>query len=46
MRIAARLVLHLLRFTLPARAADLAVATLCIGGGQGGAMLLKVGAVA
>ncbi|MEK7261074.1 MAG: acetyl-CoA C-acyltransferase, partial [Pseudomonadota bacterium] len=37
----ARLVLHLLR-SLQRKGGGLGVATLCIGGGQGGAMLLKV----
>ncbi len=37
----ARLVLHLLR-ALQRKGGGLGVATLCIGGGQGGAMLLKV----
>ena len=41
----ARLVLHLLR-SLARKGGGLGVATLCIGGGQGGAMLLKVGGVA
>lgn len=38
----ARLVLHLLR-SLQRQGGGLGVATLCIGGGQGGAMLLKTG---
>ncbi len=36
----ARIVLHLLR-VLEEKQADLGIATLCIGGGQGGAMLVK-----
>ncbi len=38
----ARLVLHAL-LTLKRKGGGLGVATLCIGGGQGGAMLLRVG---
>ena len=38
----ARLVLHLLR-ALQRKGGGLGVATLCIGGGQGGAMLLRAG---
>ncbi len=41
----ARLVLHLLR-ALQRKGGGLGVATLCIGGGQGGAMLLRVGEAA
>jgi acetyl-CoA C-acetyltransferase len=37
----ARLVLHLLK-TLQRRSASRGMASLCIGGGQGGAMLLEV----
>ena len=41
----ARLVLHLLK-ALTKKGGGLGVATLCIGGGQGGAMLARVGAAA
>jgi acetyl-CoA C-acetyltransferase len=40
----ARIVLHVLR-ALGRKGGGLGVATLCIGGGQGGAMLLKVGGI-
>jgi len=39
----ARIVLHLLR-TLERKGAKRGIASLCIGGGQGGAMLVETGA--
>jgi acetyl-CoA C-acetyltransferase len=39
----ARITLHLLK-SLQRRGGGTGIATLCIGGGQGGAMLVKVGA--